>query len=120
MYNWSKPFRRSIEELRRKEESSNINTLGSNLSIISSYLSLLLICICYISFGGVLPDKVYASMSILTFFSLSGLMYFHIGRMFIVNFAVILKRIQEILSILDVLTIEEITQQQEDSLSFPV
>ena len=121
MYAWTKPFHENVKRLREKEYKTFmrillIDVLGRNLSVISSYFSILLICITYISLDGVLsPEKVYACMIILGVLSLSGLMFFHIGRMFLVNFRVTLQRVQGVMSIPDVVTSEEISQMRENS-----
>lgn len=123
MYAWEKPFRKNIEALREKEYNTfikivKLDALGRNFSIIASYLSILLICTAYTSSGGILsPDKVYACMIILTFLSVSGLMFFHLGRMFTVNFSLILKRVEQVMSIENVLTASE-TLKNKKSVNY--
>jgi len=109
MYAWEKPFKENIENLREKEYKTfmkivYIDALGRNLSIISAYLSILLVSIAFIYLGGGIlsPDKIYASMIVLSFLSTGGLMYFHHGKTFLINFKLILGRVQEIMTIPEV------------------
>jgi len=112
MYAWEEPFQKNIQSLRQKEYGTFIkvltfDALGRNCSTISVYWSILLICMVFTNFGGILsPDKVYGSMIVLGFLSVTGLMFFHLGRMFVVNFSLTLKRVEQILNIQDILESE--------------
>ena len=123
MYAWEKAFKGNVEKLRNKEYNTflrivSIDALGRNLSIVSVYLSILMICTIYVSYDGILsPEKIYGSMIVLSFLSVTGLMFFHLGRMFVVNFTITLKRVEQILKIDDILTTNE-TQDKQRKINF--
>lgn len=108
MYAWEKPFQKIVENLRDTEFNSfmkiiHIDSIGKSITLISINISVLLICVTYISFGGILSPGNYC------------LMFSHYGRMFLINFRLILKRVQEILTIKDVLSFEETLQRSSQA-----
>lgn len=114
MYTWEKLFQRKILENREVEHKTfikmgAIEAIGSNLSSLCVYLIILLICIVYTMLGGILsPEKVYASMMILTCLSAS-LLASQQALMALVNVKMVIARAQEVLSVKDILSIEEST-----------
>jgi len=121
MYAWEELFQQRIESLRQKEYMSfikmlRIDSIGRNFSIISVYLNILIVCIFYTAWDGILtPEKVYASMMILMYLS-SALLSSHSGRMSLVNFRMITKRVQDLLTIKDVLLLGETSNENRSSL----
>ena len=118
MYAWEKLFQKKIEKLREYEHKTftkmaHIDAIGRNFSSMSVYLNILLLCMVYTAFGGILsPEKIYASMMILMFLSTS-LVSSHQGRMGLVNFKMIIGRVEEVLTIKDILSYED-TQTRHD------
>ena len=112
MYTWENLFQPRIDELRRSElttfmKLARIDAFGSNLSKLAVYINILAICILYTASGGDLsPEKVYASMMILMYLS-SCLSNSQQGMMGLVNYRMITSRVQEVLLIQDVLSVEE-------------
>ena len=120
MYAWEKVFKKKIVDLRQSEHNTflkmtHIDAIGRNFSSLSVYLNILLICIVYTIVDGVLsPEKVYASMMILMYLSAS-LVASHQGRMSLVNFKMVTNRVEEVLTIKDVLLIEETLNDNRSS-----
>lgn len=117
MYTWEKFFKDKALDYRQKEEGTFMKTIrldaiSRNISGTSIYIIILIVCTIYILFDGSLsPDKIYASMMILMYLS-SNLVSTHQGRMGLVNFRMISKRIEEVLTIKDVLSLSETTRQK--------
>ena len=107
MYTWEKLFKEKILGCRKEEEKTftrlvQIDALSRNLSNFSIYLNILTVCIVYTMFGGVLsPDKIYASMLILLYVG-TNLVDANHGRMGIVNFKLVAGRVQEVLTVKNV------------------
>ena len=112
MYTWEKLFQSKIEDLRQNEKESflkiaRIDALGNNLSALSVYITILVICVVYTLSQGVLsPEKVYASMLILMYLS-SCLTSSHHGRLALVNFQMIVDRVKEVLIIQEIISISD-------------
>jgi len=107
MYTWDKLFQDKIHQLRDSEHKgflsmSRIDALGFNLSSMSVYINIFIICVIYTYNGGILsPEKVYASIMILMYLS-SALVASHSGRMGLKNCKNIASRTQEVLLIRDI------------------
>jgi len=121
MYTWEKIFKERILKLRDKEHQSfikiaNINALGLNISSLAVYFSILVLCLVYVMFGGVLSsEKVYATIMLLTCLSVA-LSTSHQGRMGFVNFQLVIGRIEGLLNIKgDIIEEEEEEIQQDQS-----
>ena len=114
MYTWGQVFAKKITDLRQSEyktflKITHIDALSRNLSSLSVYLIVLVVCLTFIASGGVLSSEIlYATMMILMNLS-SNLLSSHLGRMNFVNFKMIVGRVQEVLMIKDVLLKEETT-----------
>lgn len=113
MYSWEVPIRKVIELQRDYEvvkmlKASVLNNIGwafgGSIPIICVYLMSMLS-----TSRGVLlaPNKVYTSLMILNFVKIWGVYLFHSGRIFIVSTRVMKKRLEDVLLIKDVLSIEE-------------
>jgi len=107
MYTWEKLFKEKILGCRNEEERTfmklaQIEAFSRNLSNFSIYFNILIVCIVYCMFGGVLsPDKIYASMLILLYLG-SNLVDANHGRQTFVNFKLVAGRVQEVLTVKDV------------------
>jgi len=112
MYTWDKVFANKITQLRESESQTflkitHIDALSRNLSSLSVYLIVLIVCLTFIASGGVLSTEIlYSTMMILMNLS-SNLLSSHSGRMNFVNFKMIVGRVQEVLMIKDILLKEE-------------
>jgi len=113
MYTWEKLFKEKILGCRETEEKTfikmnKIDALSRNISSTSIYFNILIVCIVYVIFGGILsPDKIYASMLILLYLG-TNLVHANAGRLGLVNFKMVTARVQE------VLTVKEVTSTKEN------
>ncbi len=126
MYTWEKIFKERILKLREKEHQTfvkiaNINALGLNISNLAVYFSILVLCFVYIISGGVLSsEKVYATIMVLTCLS-TNLSTSMQGRMGLVNFQLVVGRIEGLFGIKGDIAAEEEddgeTQKTEETCS---
>ncbi len=108
MYTWDKLFKQKVADLREKEHLTflkmmKIDAIGMNISNISIYINVLLICTSYSLLGhGVLSsEKVYSSMMILSYLSFS-LLNSHLGRMAVVSMRIVFTCVQDLLLLKDI------------------
>jgi len=107
-YVWEKSFQAAIHSLRKREavellKLGKIEAIGRTFTETSVYLCTFVTCLIYVIGGGCLSaEKVYASMMILNFIKMWAILFFHLGRMFIVNVKVTRKRIEEVMTLKDV------------------
>jgi len=121
MYAWETPFLKLVETLREKEVAFmtkivSIDALARSLSLISDHFAIFIICYFYTAAGGLLsPEKVYSAITILTYLSYTGILFFQQGRMYTVNLKIVLKRAEDILKIPDILTVEEASKTKQST-----
>lgn len=113
MYSWEKAFKGIVEALRQKEflallKLNKIEILGRIVADMSVGVCAFVMFAFYTIQGGLLtPEKVYTSLMLLNFARLWCIMFPHQGRVFIVNAKVMKKRVEDILTIPDVVTNQE-------------
>jgi len=109
MYAWEKPFLKIVEKLRDSEYYAYmklwvLDALGRNSSYLSVYICSYVLFIVYTAVKDDILNSslVYQTMMILFFVRVWGVLFFHQGRFYYVNFKVISKRIEEILGVKEV------------------
>ena len=114
MYAWEDAFKRVIETLREREvvkviKLKILDAIGQSISFTSSQTSLIIMCVIYTTFDlGVLsPQKIYTSLMVLNFVRIWGMAFFHFGIMFVASARVMKTRIEDVLAVDDVLSLEE-------------
>jgi len=119
MYAWDKAFRKAIETLREREFFSylrlfRLQAFGRAVTEMASYMAAYFMFVLYVLAGDVLtPEKVYATLMILGFVRMWCIAFPYWGRNFMVGARVLQGRVERILNIKDVMTVEEATVKTE-------
>ena len=113
MYGWEKSFKTVLEKLRENEFGymytlNKIEVFGQAISEQAALFSAFIMFAIYTTIGqGVLtPEKVYAFLMVLGFVRMWCIQFPHMGRVFMVNAQTIQKRVEEILKIPNVSSLE--------------
>jgi len=107
MYAWEKAFKKSIQVLREKEMTKIlflriVEVIGASVSINSTQSSLIIMCIIYTYFGGMLSsEKIYTTLMLFSWISIWAMEFFNNGVMFISAIKVVTVRLESILLIPD-------------------
>jgi len=113
LYAWEKPFSKIINSLRLKEtlaymDLAQIEAFSKPIAEVSMFVSLFVTCILYNWGGGILtPTKVYFTISILFFTKRRVLFHCAQGTLFLVNFQLMKKRLEDILFVKDILSLKD-------------
>jgi len=119
MYAWDKAFRKAIETLREREFVSylklfRLQAFGRAVTEMASYMAAYFMFVLYVLAGDVLtPEKVYATLMILGFVRMWCIAFPYWGRNFMVGARVLQARVEGILNIKDVMTVDEATVTTE-------
>jgi len=119
MYGWEKHFKDSIKALRLEEVKKLIKfrifgILGEAIASTSPQTSVALMCILYTVFGGTIsPEKIYTSLIILSFMSTWAVRPFNYAITSYASIRVLRKRVEEILNIEEVISLEKIMKDEE-------
>ena len=121
LYAWEKPFQKVIEKFRLQEAQawiklSRIEAIGKPIAETSVSICIFLTCIFYVWGGGVLsPAKVYFTSTALVFLKRRVLMAAHQGRIYVVNFKLMMQRIADVLKVKDILSLKDkLKKRNED------
>ena len=88
-----------------------LDAFGFALATASSTICIYCMATAYTISGGIMsPNKVYTSLMVLNFARIWGIFFFHSGRMGVTTAKVMKKRLEDVLHIKDVLSIEEAHQ----------
>jgi len=107
MYAWEKAFKKSLQVLREKEMTKLlflriVEVIGASVSINSTQSSLIIMCIIYTSFGGMLSsEKIYTTLMLFSWISIWAMEFFNNGVMFLSAIKVVKVRLESVLLIPD-------------------